>query len=140
MTLITRELYFLNLRKEDSFVPQQQFSNHYLHPMRNHHNLELLLFPNKLLFKTTLPNFLLNKVKWSESCSVMSNFLWPNGLYLARLLCPWNSPGQNTRVGSYFLLQGIFPNQGSYPGLLHCRWILYHLSHQGSPWYPPKTY
>ena len=44
-----------------------------------------------------------------------------------------NSPGQNTRVGSLSLLQGIFPMQGSNPGLLHCRQILYQLSHQGSP-------
>ena len=43
----------------------------------------------------------------------------------------WNSPGQNTGVGSLFLLQGIFPIQGSNPGLPHCRQILYQLSHQG---------
>ena len=54
--------------------------------------------------------------------------LWP-----ARLLCPWNSSGKNTGVGSHSLLQGIFPTQGSNLGLLHCRHILYHLSHQGSP-------
>ena len=41
--------------------------------------------------------------------------------------------GQNTGVGSQSILQGIFPTQGSNPGLLHCRRILYHLSHQGSP-------
>ena len=41
----------------------------------------------------------------------------------ARLLCPWNSPGQNTGVGGHFLLQGIFPTQASNPGLLHCRQI-----------------
>ena len=46
---------------------------------------------------------------------------------------PWNSPGQNTRVGSFPLLQGIFPTQGSNPGFPHCRWILYQLSHKGSP-------
>ena len=63
-----------------------------------------------------------------ESCSVMSNCLWSHGLY-----SPWNSLGQNTRVGSLSLLQGIFPTQGSNPGLLHCRWILYQLSHKGSP-------
>ena len=40
---------------------------------------------------------------------------------------PWNSPGQDTRVGSCSLLQGIFPTQGSNPGLLRCRW-----SHKGS--------
>ena len=42
-------------------------------------------------------------------------------------------PGKNPRVGCHFLLQGIFPTQGPKPGLLHCRWILYQLSHQGSP-------
>ena len=46
---------------------------------------------------------------------------------------PRNSPGQNTGVGSRFLLQGIFPTQGLNPGLLHYRRILYHLSHKGSP-------
>ena len=46
---------------------------------------------------------------------------------------PWNSPGQNTGVGSLSLLQGIFPTQGSNPGLPHCRRILYQLSHKGSP-------
>ena len=40
--------------------------------------------------------------------------------------------GKNTGVGCYALLQGIFPTQGSNPGLLHCWWILYHLGHQGS--------
>ena len=50
-------------------------------------------------------------------------------------MTPWtvNSPGQNTRVGSLSLLLRIFPAQGSNPGLPHCRWTLYHLSHQGSP-------
>ena len=44
-----------------------------------------------------------------------------------------DSPGKNIIVGCHALLQGIFPTQGSNPGLLHCRWILYCLSHQGSP-------
>ena len=43
-----------------------------------------------------------------------------------------DSPGKNTGVGCHFLLQRIFQTQGSNPGLLHCRQILYHLSHQGS--------
>ena len=46
---------------------------------------------------------------------------------------PWNSPGQNTGVGSLSLLQGIFPTQRLNPGLLHCRPILYQLSHRESP-------
>ena len=45
---------------------------------------------------------------------------------------PWDFPGKSTGVGCHFLLQGIFPTQGSNPGLLHCRQTLYHLSHQGS--------
>ena len=49
------------------------------------------------------------------------------------LYSPWNSPGQNTEVGSLSLLQGIFPTLGSNPGFPHCRWILYQLSHKGSP-------
>ena len=40
--------------------------------------------------------------------------------------------GRNTGVGCHALLQGIFPTQGSNTGLPHCRWILYHLSHQRS--------
>ena len=48
-------------------------------------------------------------------------------------MSPWNSPGQNTGVDSLSLLQGIFPIQGSNPGLLHCGQILYQLSYQGSP-------
>ena len=63
----------------------------------------------------------------SERRSVMSHSLQAHGLY------PWNSPGQNTGVGSLSLLQGIFPSQGSNPGLLHCGRILYQLSHRGSP-------
>ena len=46
---------------------------------------------------------------------------------------PWNSPGQNTEVGSLSLVQGIFPTPGSNPGLPHCRQIPYQLSYQGSP-------
>ena len=64
----------------------------------------------------------------SESRSVMSDSLWPHGLYR-----PWNSPGQNTGVGRLSLLQEIFPTQGSNPGLLHCRCILYQLSHKECP-------
>ena len=50
----------------------------------------------------------------------------------ARLLGPWGFLGRNTGVGCHSLLQGIFPTQGSNPGLLHCRRILYHLRHLGS--------
>ena len=55
-----------------------------------------------------------------------------HGLYPARLLCPWNSPGKNTGVGSHSLLQGIFLIQCSNSGLPLCKQIPYHLRHQGS--------
>ena len=63
--------------------------------------------------------------------SVVSDSLWPHGQQPTRLLCPWNSPGKNTGVGSHSLRHGIFLTQGSNPGLLHCRQILYHLSYWG---------
>ena len=65
------------------------------------------------------------KVKIAQSCPTR----WPHGLY-----SPWNSPGQNTAEGSLSILQGIFPTQGSNPGLQHC-WatrealIIHHLLH-----------
>ena len=62
-----------------------------------------------------------------ESRSVVSDSLRPH-----RLCSPRNSPGQNTGVSSLSLLHGIFPSQESNPGLLHCRQILYQLSHKGS--------
>ena len=55
-----------------------------------------------------------------------------DSLQLHGIYTPWNSPGQNTGVGSLSLLQGSFPTQGSNPGLPHWRQILYQLSHQGS--------
>ena len=53
------------------------------------------------------------------SRSVLSDSLRPNELYPARLPCPWNFSGQNTKVGYHFLLQGIFPIQGLNPHLFH---------------------
>ena len=64
----------------------------------------------------------------SESHSVVSNYLQPHGLY-----SPWNSPGQNTGMGSFSLLQGMFPTQGLNLGLCMAVKILDYLSHQGSP-------
>ena len=49
----------------------------------------------------------------------MSDSVQPYRLQPARLLCPWNFPGKNIRVGCHFLLRGIFPTQESNPGLLH---------------------
>ena len=67
------------------------------------------------------------------SHSLVSDSLRSHGLQPTRLLCPWDSPGKNTGVGCHALLQGIFPTQGSNPGIPHCGRILYYLNHQGSP-------
>ena len=77
---------------------------------------------NQSLKEETFRNTFTILLKKSESCLVMSNCLQPQ-----------NSPGQNAGVGGLSLLQRIFPTQGSNPGLLHCRWILYQLSHKGNP-------
>ena len=61
------------------------------------------------------------------------NSLQPRGLSPTRLFCPRDSPGRSIGAGSHSLLQGIFPAQGSKPGLLHCKRILCCLSHQGKP-------
>ena len=71
----------------------------------------------------------------SVSCSVVSDYLRLHGPQPARLLYPWTSPDRKTGVGYHSLLQGIFLTQGSNLGLLDCRRIFYHLSHQGRPWY-----
>ena len=76
----------------------------------------------------------LSSVPWCVMCWLLScvrlfatpwsvTFQGPLGIF----------PGKNTGVDCHFLLQGIFLTQGLNPGLLHCRWILYHLSHQRSP-------
>ena len=65
-----------------------------------------------------------------HTLSLVSDSLRPHGLQPIGLLCPCDSPGKNTGLGSHSLLQGIFLTQGSNPGLLHCRQILYCLSHQ----------
>ena len=73
-----------------------------------------------------------SQVGWKlkvKVASVLSSSLQQYELYPPGSSVPGDSPGKNTGVDSHALLQGIFPTQGSHPGLLHCRWILYHLSH-----------
>ena len=86
------------------------------------------VWQNPLQFKKKSALVTLPGVSVCESHSDMSDSLRPHRLY-----SPWNPPGQNTGVGNHSLLQGAFPTQRSNRGLLHCRWILYSLSHQGSP-------
>ena len=59
-----------------------------------------------------------------QVASVVSHSVRPHRQQLTRLY-PWDSPGKNTGVGCPFLLQGIFPTQGSNPGLPHCRQMLF---------------
>ena len=65
----------------------------------------------------------------SVSHPVVPYSLRPHGLQPSRPLCPWDFPRKDTGVGCHFLLQGIFPTQGSNLGLLHCRRVLHRLSH-----------
>ena len=67
------------------------------------------------------------------SRSVLSNSLRPNGERRLAGYSPWGFSRQEYWSGCCILLQGIFPTQRLNPGLPHCRQILYHLSHQGSP-------
>ena len=75
------------------------------------------------------------KIKWIRGKWIRSMRLqkWSDRYEKDRTISDRSVYIKNTRVSSYSLLQGIFPTQGSDPGLSHCRWIPYHLSHQGSP-------
>ena len=95
---------------------------------------EFALWSPYFLSKGTLTNFL----TWA---SVFPSLLCPTLCDPKDCSSPGSSvhgdsPGKNTRLGCHALLQEIFLTQGSNPGRLHCRWILYHLSHQGSPRIP----
>ena len=81
-----------------------------------------------------VPNVRAENQTWAQvQFLVMSDSWQPHGLYPARLLCPWDSPGKNTGVGCHALPQGSFSTQGSHPGLPQCRQILFHLSLQENP-------
>ena len=84
------------------------------------HELIIAKFRLKLKVKVkSLSRARLLTTPWTVACT--------------KLLCPRDFPGKSTGVGCHVLLQGIFPTQGSNPGLPHCRQTLYHLNHQGSP-------
>ena len=90
-------------------------------PPSPHKYLPLSLFPSAILNSSLsfTPTAYWSEIlleSESESHSIMSDSLRPHGLY-----SPWNTPGENTGVDSLSLLQGIFPIQGSNPGLPHCR-------------------
>ena len=86
------------------------------------------LFEEKCFFYVAHTEYWLRVVLLYHIQHHLSSSLGTHGLYSL-----WNSPGQNSGVGSLSLLHGVFPTQRSNPGFPHCRWILYHLSHKRSP-------
>ena len=79
------------------------------------------------------------KEKKVKSLSCAGLFATPWTVACTKLLHPWDFPSKSTGVGCHFLLQGIFPTQGSNPGLPHCRQTLYRLSHLASLLTLPPT-
>ena len=77
--------------------------------------------PNLCLIHVSLPPLPSCVCVRSQSCLTLCNPMDCSH----QLLCPWDSPGKNTGVGCHFLLQGIFPTQGSNPILLDCRQMFY---------------
>ena len=93
--------------------------------------LHFQLWPNQ-----TKPNKVSKPVTWDNP---LPGSPLPASLSESHWTVPWNSPGPNTGVGSLSLLQGIFPTQGSNPGLPHCRQIRYQLSHKAASLEQPQT-
>ena len=128
---------WLSLRKTDSFLEppctdQQSWGlslitsqlRHNIHNFHTHSPHLFYIFPYRIttsLLHLTLDLYL-------AYCMCVSLSVMPNLCDPMDRTCPWNSPGQNTRVGNCSLLQGIFSTQGSNLGLPHCRQIRYHLS------------
>ena len=102
------------------------FSVEFLHCAKKHFCISSLGIFLGIIFWN---RFSVSFFRFPPSCILIMHILWKSlsrvWLFMTRgLYSPWNSPGQNTGVGSLSLLQGIFPTQGSNPGLPHCRWIL----------------
>ena len=87
--------------------------------------------PESLMSPALAGRFFISSTTWEAHLS--DRLVAPDSLQPHGLCSPWNSPGQNTGMGSLSLLQGIFPTQESNPGVLHRRQILYQLCHQENP-------
>ena len=122
-----RCLRFMEMYLGNSFLWCLQRIN--FKTMEKYSNVEVFLkshFTNKGIEYSTRDNFIISW-KWKRlSLNGVRLFAAPQ-----TVAHPWNSPGKNTGVDCHFLLQRIFPTQGSNLGLLYCRQILYQLSHQG---------
>ena len=105
--------YWLKLKSPQYPVRVRIGQNHFLQPLWKN-----LTSPHKCsldirLFKTHIPGLYLKTVCVNHS--VVSDSLQPHGLYPARLLCPWDSPGKNTGVSCHSLSPGNPPNPGIKP-------------------------
>ena len=89
-----------HLREEKEYCPSEQCSRNHSSESQEIWNLS--------------PILLLHESE-SVNCSVMSNSLWPHGVWPTRFLCPWNSPDKNTGVGCHLPLPGDNPNPGIEP-------------------------
>ena len=126
ITLITLTYLIACFMKAKSKQEPVSYHELVLLRIKNSNQKAIQYFRNQRPCTMTLKE---SKSEVAQSCPTLRS----RGLQSARLLCPWDFPDKYTRVGYHLLLQGIFPTHGLNPGLLHCRQILYHLSHQGSP-------
>ena len=113
-----------NHQFQKSHYPKEYFSNE-----KQHEFFKSLVALKRIKQFSFLPLTTSGMHACLYSCSVIVNSLRPFGLQPDRLLSPRDSPGKNTGVSCNFLIQGIFPTQGSKLRLLHCRQILNLLSH-----------
>ena len=102
----------------------------YMHGLTSVLSVLLHWFMCLFLYHTVLITMCAVLCLVAQSClnlwDLMDCVLWDSSIHV-------DFPDNSTGVGCHALLQGIVPTQGSNPGLPNCRWILYHLSHQGSP-------
>ena len=111
---------------------RSSFQRSCIFPFPHNPQLQLHLAYCSFPWEAFVSNIFPASVRAYQVTSDMPDSFQPHELQPARLLCPWNSPVKNTGVSCYSLLLGIFLTQGLNPGLLHCRQILYCLSHQRS--------
>ena len=125
-------LWFRQPQSElDSLVSEQMEATNWWQTRESYSNTVSILSSDQKCHPCKVTFFFWDSCNISRVFKVKSK--WKSLSRIRGLYSPWNSPGQNTGVGSLPLLQRIVPIQGSNPGLPHCRQILNQLSHKGSP-------
>ena len=133
LRISTKSCYcFLLMIPNGQRTPENQCDNYkqlyfkkWVEHMNKHFIEKEIKIDNKLLLLFLISNWWSNYYVVSDSWDPMDHSLPGSSVHGI-------FPGKNTQVGWNFLFQGILPTQGSNPSLLHCRWILYWLSYQGS--------